>query len=344
MASLKNHEVERWVERPDTKFRVLLVYGPDAGLVSERADKLVAASGVDPFDSFSTIRLDADDVAADKARLVDEAFTVGMFGGDRLIRVSGTTRRNLADAVKPLLEQKPQDAWIIIEAGDLKGSTGLRGLIEKSPHAMALPCYQDEAAALNQLIREELTDKGFAVDRELQDYLRGYLGSDRQASRNELKKLALYAHGETRVTKDHVTAIVGDASIVDVNELIDAVSAGNMEAFEKNFERVLLEGLSPDMLILNTLRHFQLLHELRGRMETYRLGTSAVVDGARPPVFYKRKAIIGRALSGLDTRMIEKILARLEKAAFDARSKPELASSIAGTSLLASLLLVRSAN
>lgn len=342
MASLKDNQVDRWIAKPDGAFRIILIFGPDAGLVSERADRLSKSTGVDLSDPFSLIRLNADDVAEDKSRLLDEVFTVGMFGGERLIRVSGTTRRNLAEAVKPVIEQKPEDAWIIIEAGDLKAKTGLRGMVEKSPHAMAIPCYQDSDTALRQLISEELTDNGLQISANLQTYLAGFLGGDRQASRNELRKLALYAHGETEITREHIDAVVGDASTIDINALIDAVAAGDMTAFEHNLDRVLMEGTSPDMVIINTMRHFQTLHELRGKMENYRLGSKAVVDGARPPIFWKRKEATMRILSRLDTRTIEKVLARLETAAFEARSKPDLADAIAGTSLLASILTINS--
>ena len=342
MASLKNNEVDRWIAKPDPRYRVILVFGPDSGLVSERADLIAGKTGVDLGDPFSHIRLNADDVADDKSRLVDEAFTVGMFGGERLIRVSGTTRRNLVDAVKPVLQDQLTDVWIIFEAGDLKPKTGLRGLVEKSPNAMAIPCYQDDHKMLAQLVREELTDKGFTIQRELVDFLLPFLGGDRMASRNELRKLALYAHGEREITREHVTAIVGDASNIDINDVMDAVAASDMAGFESNFERVLLEGLSPDMLILQTMRHFQMLHELRGKMEAHGLQASVVVDGARPPIFYKRRATITRCLSRLKMESIEKILARLESAAFEARSNPELAASIAGTSLLAALLQARS--
>ena len=104
MAALKGTEADRAITKPDNAYRVILLYGPDTGLVSERAERLARATGVDVSDPFSTIRLDADTIAEDRSRLSDEAFTVGMFGGERLIRVSGQTRRNLAEAVKPVLE------------------------------------------------------------------------------------------------------------------------------------------------------------------------------------------------------------------------------------------------
>ena len=85
MVAIKNHEVENQICRLDGKIRVFLLYGPDGGLITERAEKLSTATGVDQSDPFSTIRIDAEHVAEDRSRLLDEAFTVGMFGGDVLL-------------------------------------------------------------------------------------------------------------------------------------------------------------------------------------------------------------------------------------------------------------------
>lgn len=338
MVAIKNYEVDRYISKPDSNYRAILLYGPDAGLVSERGDALSKKTGVDLTDPFSTIRLDAETVADDKARLQDEAFTVGMFGGERLIRISGTTRKNLAEAVKPVLQTQLSDVWIIIEAGDLNNKAALRAAFEKSKFGCALPCYQDDARVLEQLIKEEITDQGLSIKSDVVQYLKPFLGGDRLATRNELIKLALYAHGETEITKNHIIDIVGDASSFEISDVIDAVAAGDMKKLEQNLERVLLEGGSPDMLLINALRHFQLLHELRGKMDKGNVTARSAVDGARPPVFYQRKASVTNSLTRISLGTIEKILGRLQTAAFEARANPELGHAIAGTSLLACVM------
>ncbi len=85
MSELKAGEVDRFLKNPDQSKTVYLAYGPDRGLVSERAESLAKSSGVDLSDGFSTIKLDANELAGDPVRLIDEAYTVAMFGGDRLI-------------------------------------------------------------------------------------------------------------------------------------------------------------------------------------------------------------------------------------------------------------------
>ena len=127
MAKLKAHEADRYLAAP--KHNLVLLFGPDTGLVSERASQLIAASDIDVEDPFSAVRLDADDVGMDPQRLADEAFTVPMFGGRRLVHIRGSTQRNLAKAVAPLADAE-FDAMIVIESGDLKPTSGLRKTVE----------------------------------------------------------------------------------------------------------------------------------------------------------------------------------------------------------------------
>ena len=65
MVALKGAEIDKFVARPDPTRPVVLVFGPDAGLVRERAEALVRASVDDPKDPFQLARLDGDDLAGE---------------------------------------------------------------------------------------------------------------------------------------------------------------------------------------------------------------------------------------------------------------------------------------
>ena len=69
----------------------MLVYGPDAGLVRERADALVRASVDDPNDPFAFVRIEGEELSANPSRLVDEAHTVPLFGGRRAVLVKASS-------------------------------------------------------------------------------------------------------------------------------------------------------------------------------------------------------------------------------------------------------------
>ncbi len=334
MAEAKAAQAAAMIERPDRSISVWLLYGPDAGMVSERADALSGKFGVDLKDPFSLIRMDADN-AAESGRLADEAGTIGMFGGARLIRVSGSTRRNLSDAVRPLLEKSPIDCWVIIEAGDLKRESALRRNVEKAAKAMAIPCYPDSSADIERLIKTEMQAAGLAIDADAVLALASNLGSDRRMSRNEISKLALYCEGQGKVTLADVQALIGDTSAIATDDLVDAAASGDAAALNEMLPRLSAAGVSGDMLLLSALRHFQALQLARHKMDANRAPAQVIIAGMRPPLHFSRKQAFERALGIWNASALAKALARLDASVFQARSNGGLGSAIAGRELLA---------
>ena len=137
MTAVKAGEVEGLLRRgPDPRIAVILVYGPDTGLVAERARLLAEKAVDDPTDPFALVKLDGDVLASDPGRLIDEAGTVGLFGGKRAVWVRSGSR-NYAPAVEAALKQEGADTRIVVEAGDLAKSAPLRVVCERSPRALA---------------------------------------------------------------------------------------------------------------------------------------------------------------------------------------------------------------
>ena len=335
MGQLKASQVEKFIGGPEKSISLVLLYGPDQGLVSERADKLVINFGANADDPMAVSRFDADDIASDPGKLSDEAYAISMFGGTRIIRIKGTTRKNIQLALKPVLENAPVDCWIIFEGGDLKPDSALRKLVEKSPLAIALPCFQDNAIALEQLISEEITAHNLNLDNDTKDYLRSLLGDDRRASRNELKKLALYAHGNKTITRDQITALLGNVSAVENSDIIDNACLGRTSFLQTRFDQLIEGGNAPDMLIWATLNHFQMLHQFRANMDIKNTSPSMLVSGARPPLHFARRNDVVKSLQLWTSNKLETALIRLNNAFYECRSKPALARSIAATTLLA---------
>src|SRR5215217_1446492 len=122
MVAVKAGNVEGALRRADAHTPVILIYGPDTGLVAERARAAAERAVDDPADPFQLIRIEGDAIAADPARLADEAGTIGLFGGKRAIWVKPSSC-NLAPAVTPVLDMPLEDTLIVIEAGDLGKSS-----------------------------------------------------------------------------------------------------------------------------------------------------------------------------------------------------------------------------
>src|SRR5262249_25789833 len=144
MVAVKAADVDAFVARPDPARRVVLVFGPDAGLVGERVRTLLAASVDDINDPFALARLDGEEPAAEPAGVAEEALTRPLFGGRRAVWVKAGSR-NIAPAVEALLGDAlfaaSPTCRVVIEAGDLRRNAPLRVVCERAKNAAALPCY-----------------------------------------------------------------------------------------------------------------------------------------------------------------------------------------------------------
>src|ERR1700757_2853132 len=108
MVALRGKDIDAFLARPDPGRPIILLYGPDAGLVRERADALLKSAVDDPDDPFSMVKLDGDELSAEPSRLLDEALTVPLFGGRRAIRVRAGARR-FESAIDTLAEMSVKD-------------------------------------------------------------------------------------------------------------------------------------------------------------------------------------------------------------------------------------------
>src|SRR5947208_1885926 len=275
MVALKSSDIDSFVARPDPSRAVVLVFGPDAGLVSERVDAIVRASVDDPADPFALVRLDGDALASDPARLIDEATTVPLFGGRRAIRVRAGSR-NIVPAIEGVLGARLQDCRIVIEAGDLKRGAALRNVCERSKTAVAIPCYADGDRDIGRLIDEEMRAADLTIAPDARATLIPLLGGDRRASRAELRKLALYAQGNERVEVDDVMAVVADASALALDTLIEAAFAGRLVDVEEEVSKAMNAGTNASASNGAALRPLEISHDaLAATSTTASLATSS---------------------------------------------------------------------
>ena len=335
MAKLKAHEVDAFLAKSAPGYRIFLVYGPDRGLVSERAKVIAAGTKIPLDDPFSVIRLDAAAINSDPARLADEALTVSMFGGDRLVWVKDAgNEKGLLDALKALTAKTLDSATIIIEADDLKPSFGLRSLCENAQTVMALPCYADDSRAIDRLIDAELASAKLTISMEARALLKNSLGGDRLASKSEIEKLALYCLGQGRIEESDVEAAIGDVSMTTMDELVDAMLGGDPVKLDEAFARINERGSSVQSILSTVMRQLSGFLDQRFGMDRDGKTAAAAVASARPPVFFARKPLVERILGTTTTAGFQRYLERVQSTVLESRKNADLASAICHRTLL----------
>lgn len=319
MVAVTARDAETFVKTRFSSVPIILFFGPDEGLVSERAATVALATA--GGDAGNVVRIDGDEVASDPLRLADEANAISMFGGMRAIRVKAGSR-SIAAGLEPLLATPPVDARIIIEAGDLKGNHALRQAIERSKNAAAVPCYAEEGRDIGRLLDEMLGEAGMKTDPEARQLIVGLLGADRRLSRMEIDKLLLYCRGRPMVTAADVEAVMTDAAQLSVDSIVDAAFLGQLDRIETEARRLLADGYEAGVILGFALRHaFTLQILVRDR------NGSESTKGSK--INWKREKAVMAQLDRWTSARLDRVVQILADAVLAVRRQPALAEATA---------------
>ena len=334
--------MDRFVARPDPARRIILLHGSDEGMVAERASAIARAILGDG-DDLNRIALDSAAIAADPGVLADEANAVSMFGGTRLVTVRVEGNRPIQKSVAAVLDTPPTDGWVVLQAGDLRRGTGLRGLVEKHANGAAIACYADEERGIDLLIDAEMEKAGLEIADDARAALRQLLGIDRGISRSELAKLALYADGRDRIDLADIEAVIGDGAAFAVDEAVDAAALGDTATLDRTLQRLWHAGTSPAAVAGAAQRHFDFLHRARAAHDGG-AGIDMIVGRARPPVFFRRQPAVKRQIALWPRPRIARSLEILDAAVLATRVQRDLEGPIVSDALMRIALAASAAN
>ncbi len=311
-------QITSFLQKPDPAVRVVLIYGPDAGLVRERAEGFAKKIVPDLNDPFRTASLTASALSDDPARLHDEMAAQALGGGSRLIRIQ-TATEHMAASLAALLNDPPSaDSVLLIEGGDLDKRSKLRSMCENDTRAVAIACYVEEGTTRQRAISDILQTEGLRADRDALALLGDILPPDRIAMRSELEKLAMYM-GTSKDTAaktvklEDVEAIVQDAGSAEIDDLIFAVASGDAKQAATLLDRLLEEQTSAVALLRSAQRHFMRLQIARYHMDNG-LSAGEAVKKLQPPVFWKFVDPMAAQLRRWPATKIDTALARLLEA------------------------------
>ena len=246
-------DVDRRIAKPDPDAVVFLIFGPDRGLVRERAETLSKALVADPDDPFCVTRLSDEDVKGDPGAVSDAMAALSLTGGDRLVRVrlsgeSAPTANWISAFEKGVAHA---EAKLVIEAGDLKPGSKLRKACEAGAKSLALPCYADGARDLARIAEEALSAEAITLEPDARAMLGPILEGDRQLARSEIEKLILYKGlkdqrgGEpASVTREDVAAVSAAGAEAALDQAIEPALSGDPGAADRGYARALAAGIN----------------------------------------------------------------------------------------------------
>lgn len=337
---LSYRDIEPFVQKPNPAIRVILVYGPDHGLMKERVQQMAKTVVEDINDPFNVAVLSTEILADDPARLSDEANAISMMGGKRLIRVERATDK-LTVTIKEYLENPNDNATIILESDGLSPRSSLRKLCEKEKLATAVPCYIEDERDLGRTIRAIMSENNASIDNDAVTWLCTNISGDRRKVRSELDKLITYkgANDRSPISLHETLQACGAAGATSIDTLIYAIGSGQSHVAMQTYHSLLEEGVAVIAILRAMQNHFRRLHQTHAHLMDGD-NTEGAMKKLSPPIFFKQKNAFQNQINRWSVKKLNNALTRLSD--LEAQSKttgstPEIlcGQTILGLSLAA---------
>ena len=307
-----------YLRKPDPAHAGLLIFGADPMRVATKRQEAIAAL-VGPLgeEEMRLTRINAADLRKDPALLDDAIKAQGFFPGHRVAFVE-----DAADGLSKLVDGaladwRAGDAQLVVTAGSLTAKSPLRKVFESHRNAMAIGIY-DDPPNMNDIARA-VSDAGLpAPNRDVMDALFALANTLEPGDfRQTVEKVGLYKQGDsTPLTVADITANAPQSAEVDVDDVLDVVTAGQVDQLGSVLRGLYAQGVTPVTLCIGAMRHFRRLHVVASDPG----GVGSGVGRLRPPVFGPRRDKIARQVSQWGRDRLEKALTTLTDTDLQLRS------------------------
>jgi len=260
---------------------VYLVGGSDEFAIKEHAAKLAARLAPKDASEFGVEVIEGDAANADEAlqvvgRLREALFTVGLFGGDKLVWWKNT---NLLGAAPPggeatlealgalsdeLKRGLPPGVTLLISAPAMDRRRSLARTLEKMAETfffeapdLGKPAGEEQ---IESFLRERLAaeKKRFADGRALEAF-RSLVAPTMREMANELEKLCLYVGSRAEITEADVRAVCSATREAVIWELLDAVGGRKLPQALAALKNLLDNGESPIGILIMLVTQIRLI-------------------------------------------------------------------------------------
>ena len=300
-----------FVKAPPSNVRVVLVYGEDVGQVKELVQNIsnsAIESADDPF-ALKTIAIGGS--GESYTSLYDEVNSQSLSLGKTVVTAT-IGSENISDELKAILEGPSPASLLVLGGAYLPPKSPVRNVLEKSPLAAVIACYQDSERSLLDLVRATARKENVKISKEAEEYLVNRLGADRLVTRQELEKLMLFAKNTRNLSIDDARSLLEDSGAMSVEELVYAVTDGNYKNTGLYAARADEQGVSSIVVLRAIQRHLYRLYQVSKAAQSGESVADAM-NNLKPPVFFTFKGRFQKQLGMWTPSLLEKALFLLLK-------------------------------
>ena len=278
-----------------------LFYGDNEGLKEETIKNLFEKHYTNKI-----YRYEEKEVLDNLDSFFNNILTKSFFDDEKLIIINRATDK-FKEVLEELIEKKPLDIQIILNAKNLEKKSTLRKFYEKEKIIICVPFYEDNNQTLNSIISQFFRLKKIPVSQQLINILIERSRGDRKNLNNELSKIESFTLNKKNIHLQEIIELTNLADNYSASELVDNLLAKNTRRTvvilnENNYSDE--DNIIIIRTLLAKLKRLIKIHELIDEKKNIEQAISAF----KPTIFWKDKQLVAQQINYWGKNKLKKLI------------------------------------
>jgi DNA polymerase III subunit delta len=323
-------DIEKFILNVPSNIRAILLYGPDAGLVSIRATTLKKSRSIAAI-------FDYEQIKNNPGSLLDNFNSLNLFSKDKLkekIILIECNGKHITESCINLLKSPNYQGLLVFHAKELGTDSNLRKTFEANNNIAAVPCYQDDQASINKIIQQALQQQKISCDHKVIALLTNCISTGNRALiLNEIDKIILFLSNKKHISVEDIQDYLELQNEVNFDKLCYQISLKQTKNIDITLVKLQNEGHNIVSIIRMITRHFYRLYQVKQLIKQNKTEQQAL-STLYPPVFFKQVNDFSRSLKLWDITELKAFLKELNHAELAAKE-----NSISSELILKNIIL-----
>ena len=335
-----NSQINDFINKVNSNYGAILVYGTDYGLICEKVNDLVKSyfKNINSDDvSHNVVEIDSQELNKEPRLLAEESQSISLLSSKKIIKIN-----NITDSIKKVissyLEKPGEDCLVLLQGNSFSPSSAIRKFFEDHDTAKIIACYSDDSQNIEIMITNMLKKENISIDIDAKKALIERLGLDRLVTKTEIEKAILFAGEGGNLNYKDTISFVGDQTLINLEKLSDTTFLGDLKSTFSILLRLEKDNTSSVEIIRVLLR--QLHNLLRIKISTMSgLNIETVINSFKPPIYFKRKPNIYKHNKSWSPKKINRALSMLYKTEMECKKSGAIQKTLVRQVILGLCLL-----
>ena len=279
----------------------ILFYGKNDGAKKEEIDKILGNKK-----ELAVIRYDEKDILDNNEPFYNEILSESLFDNGKIILISRVTDK-FTKIIETLIDKNTNNILLILNSENLDKKSKIRSLFEKNKELICCAFYPDTQETLSRLAISFFKNINTPISQSNINLLINRCSGDRGVLKKELEKISLFVQNNKKITTENLLKLTNLIENYSVSELIDNCLAKNQNKTvhilnENNFNSddcvlIIRIFINKAKRLLNLTREFENNKNLE-----------QTLTSARPPIFWKEKAVVKEQIVKWTTKQVKNLI------------------------------------